>query len=151
LDDVDHFAAFPSTLVERLLTAFCPPEICSVCGHIRERIVERGGDSSADYMKDKDKTHFRSEQHQKQNMGAPTEYYYRPSKTVGWTTCNCGAKYIAGTVLDPFAGSGTVGEVARKLNRNAILLELNPDYGRLISERIMENVPPLSAYFPEDE
>ena len=49
------------------------------------------------------------------------------------------------------SGSGTVGEVARKLNRNAILLELNPDYGRLISKRIMEHTPPLSAYFPEDE
>lgn len=52
-----------------------------------------------------------------------------------------------GTVLDPFAGSGTVGEVARKLNRNAILLELNPEYKKLISKRIMEDMPPLTAYF----
>jgi hypothetical protein len=31
-----------------------------------------------------------------------------------------------GTVLDPFAGSGTVGEVASKLGRNAVLVEINP-------------------------
>lgn len=33
-----------------------------------------------------------------------------------------------GTVLDPFAGSGTVAEVALKLNRSGLLIELNPDY-----------------------
>jgi len=32
------------------------------------------------------------------------------------------------TVLDPFAGTGMVGHVAEKLNRNAILIELNPVY-----------------------
>lgn len=150
-DDVEHFAAFPPALAERIITAFCPDKICPVCGHIGERIVERDGDSSADYMKDKDKSHFKSEQHQKQNMGAPVEYYYRSSKTVGWTSCDCGANLIAGMVLDPFAGSGTVGEVARELNRNAILFDLNPDYGRLISERIMEHTPPLTSYYKEDE
>jgi len=151
LYDVDHFAAFSLLLAKRIITAFCPAEVCPVCGHIRKRIVERDGDSSADYMKDKDKTHFNSEQHQKQNMGAPIEYYYRPAKTTGWTSCNCDVGWVAGTVLDPFAGSGTVGEAARKLNRNAILFDLNPDYGRLISERIMEHTPPLSAYCAEDE
>ena len=33
-----------------------------------------------------------------------------------------------GTVLDPFAGSGTTGRVANRLGRRAILVELNPDY-----------------------
>lgn len=41
-----------------------------------------------------------------------------------------------GTVLDPFAGSGTVGEVCKSLNRNSILIELNPDYKPLIEKRI---------------
>jgi len=41
-----------------------------------------------------------------------------------------------GTVLDPFAGSGTVGEVALKLGRNAVLIEINPDYIRLIKKRL---------------
>ncbi|MCI0583088.1 MAG: site-specific DNA-methyltransferase [Chloroflexi bacterium] len=33
-------------------------------------------------------------------------------------------------VLDPFAGSGTTGLVARELGRRAILIDLNPDYVR---------------------
>jgi site-specific DNA-methyltransferase (cytosine-N4-specific) len=33
-----------------------------------------------------------------------------------------------GTVLDPFAGSGTVGLVANRLSRRAILIDLNPAY-----------------------
>jgi DNA modification methylase len=41
-----------------------------------------------------------------------------------------------GAVLDPFAGSGTVGEVALKLGRNAVLIEINPDYIRLIKKRL---------------
>jgi hypothetical protein len=32
----------------------------------------------------------------------------------------------AGTVLDPFGGAGTTGLVADRLQRNAILIELNP-------------------------
>jgi site-specific DNA-methyltransferase (cytosine-N4-specific) len=33
-----------------------------------------------------------------------------------------------GYVLDPFAGSGTVGMVANRLSRRAILIDLNPEY-----------------------
>lgn len=40
-----------------------------------------------------------------------------------------------GTVLDPFAGSGTTGKVTIKHGRNAILIELNPDYHQLINQR----------------
>jgi DNA modification methylase len=41
-----------------------------------------------------------------------------------------------GVVLDPFAGSGTVGEVAAKHGRDAILVELNPEYVKLIEQRV---------------
>jgi DNA modification methylase len=40
-----------------------------------------------------------------------------------------------GTVLDPFGGSGTTGQVALELGRNAILIELNPDYVKLARDR----------------
>lgn len=43
-----------------------------------------------------------------------------------------------GWVLDPFAGSGTTGEVARALGRNALLIDLNPDYVDMARERIQE-------------
>jgi len=40
-----------------------------------------------------------------------------------------------GTVLDPFGGSGTTGEVAAAEGRNAILIELNPNYTNLMRNR----------------
>ena len=40
-----------------------------------------------------------------------------------------------GLVLDPFAGSGTTGLVANNHKRNAVLIELNPDYIKIIKER----------------
>jgi DNA modification methylase len=33
-----------------------------------------------------------------------------------------------GVVLDPFAGSGTVGMVAQSLSRRAVLIDLNGEY-----------------------
>ena len=43
-----------------------------------------------------------------------------------------------GTVLDPFAGSGTTLAVAAELGRNAIGCELNPDYIALAERRIKD-------------
>ena len=38
-------------------------------------------------------------------------------------------------VLDPFGGSGTVGQVARRLGRRSVLIELNPAYVTLARKR----------------
>ncbi len=43
-----------------------------------------------------------------------------------------------GTVLDPFTGSGTTGEVAIKSGRQFVGIELNPEYLPLIRARITE-------------
>jgi DNA modification methylase len=48
-----------------------------------------------------------------------------------------------GTVLDPFGGSGTTGQVAMEEGRNAILCELNADYVGLIRKRIGGVTPSL--------
>ena len=40
------------------------------------------------------------------------------------------------TILDPFMGSGTTAFVAQKLHRNWIGIELNPEYCKLINERV---------------
>jgi DNA modification methylase len=42
---------------------------------------------------------------------------------------------VGGTVLDPFAGSGTTGMVALELGRKAILIELNPAYAEMCRQR----------------
>jgi DNA modification methylase len=44
-----------------------------------------------------------------------------------------------GTVLDPFGGAGTTGLVADRLGRNAILIELNPDYAAMANRRIKDD------------
>ena len=41
-----------------------------------------------------------------------------------------------GTVLDPFGGAGTTGLVADRLGRNAILIELNPEYAAMAERRL---------------
>lgn len=43
---------------------------------------------------------------------------------------------VGGTVLDPFGGAGTTGLVADRLQRNAILIELNPEYAAIADRRI---------------
>ena len=45
-----------------------------------------------------------------------------------------------GTVLDPFGGSGTTGIVANSHNRNAILVELNPDYVDIMQARFTKEL-----------
>jgi DNA modification methylase len=46
-----------------------------------------------------------------------------------------------GTVLDPFGGAGTTGLVADRLQRDAILVELNPSYIDIASRRILGDAP----------
>jgi DNA modification methylase len=46
---------------------------------------------------------------------------------------------IGGTVLDPFAGAGTTGMVADRLQRNALLIELNPAYAAMMDRRIRDD------------
>jgi DNA modification methylase len=46
-----------------------------------------------------------------------------------------------GTVLDPFGGAGTTGLVADRLQRNAVLIELNPTYAAMAEDRIRDEAP----------
>jgi DNA modification methylase len=46
-----------------------------------------------------------------------------------------------GTVLDPFGGAGTTGLVADRLQRDAILIELNPEYAEIARRRINGDSP----------
>jgi len=40
------------------------------------------------------------------------------------------------TVLDPFAGTGTTGVACKNLNRNYILIEQEPEYVKIIKDRL---------------
>lgn len=57
--------------------------------------------------------------------------------TIGWKNpCNCNAEFEPGTVLDPFAGSGTTGLVAIKERVNCIMVEIKPEYCEMIERRL---------------
>lgn len=45
-----------------------------------------------------------------------------------------------GIVLDPFMGAGTTGLVARKLNRNFVGIELNPEYIEIAESRLSKEL-----------
>ncbi len=49
------------------------------------------------------------------------------------------------TVLDPFAGSGTVGVVALRHQRNFVGIELNPEYAEMARARIENDGPLLNT------
>jgi DNA modification methylase len=52
---------------------------------------------------------------------------------------------IGGTVLDPFGGAGTTGLVADRLQRNAVLIELNPTYADMTERRVRDDAPLFQA------
>jgi site-specific DNA-methyltransferase (adenine-specific) len=52
------------------------------------------------------------------------------------TPCILAGSKPGDIILDPFAGSGTVGEAAEEYSRRAMLIELNPKYVQLIQRRL---------------
>jgi DNA modification methylase len=59
--------------------------------------------------------------------------------------CILAGSPAGGTVLDPFGGAGTTGLVADRLQRNAILIELNPEYADMAERRIFNDAPLLAG------
>lgn len=58
---------------------------------------------------------------------------------------------VGGTILDPFGGSGTVGLVADRLGRNAILCELSPEYVAIARKRLGGDIPLLASIVLEGD
>ncbi len=59
------------------------------------------------------------------------------------TPCVLAGSKESSWVLDPFLGSGTVGEVCKKLNRKFVGIELNPEYAEIAKRRLQPSVLPL--------
>jgi adenine-specific DNA methylase len=73
----------------------------------------------------------------KSTLGSGNGKLVGQRETLGWSpSCACNAATVPCTVLDPFAGSGTVAMVAIALGRTATLIELNPEYCTLARARI---------------
>ena len=56
-----------------------------------------------------------------------------------------------GTVLDPFGGAGTTGLVADRVGRDAILIELNPEYAAMAERRIKDDAPLFAEVIEAEE
>lgn len=133
-----HFATFPSKLIEPCILAGTSEKgVCSECGSPYRRVVEKTGE-------------FQRRLSTNNADGSPynkQDSFQNVYSTVDWKpSCSCNAPSTPATVLDPFAGSGTVGEVCHNLGRNAILIELNPAYVPLIEERAQVNNLLLEAF-----
>ena len=130
-----HFATFPKDLIEPCIKAGCPEKVCVKCGtpYVRNlKIIftpeRKTRDNMVNVIPGRDKpTRMNSK-----NMESLIK------KDLGFKKdCNCKTdEFKSGVVLDPFGGSGTTGIVSALNNRNAILIELNPEYIKIAEDRI---------------
>ena len=141
-----HFATFPPKLVEPCIKAGTSERgACPGCGAPWARVTETS------YTKNRPSAgsdpRSRSEDRQAQgSMGGHRGYrgnnLAKHTETTDWTpTCDHDADPAPCTVLDPFAGAGTVGLVADRLNRNAVLIEISAEYAEMAERRIRDDAP----------
>jgi hypothetical protein len=135
-----HFATFPPQLVERPLKAGCPREVCVECGKPKVREVRRTGGTIGkswhDHRRDKEAGMMQRSLSRAMKEDGNGEYRH---ETLGWRpTCDCGAAFEPGLVLDPFLGSGTTLCVAKELGLRGIGFELNATYCAMAARRIAD-------------
>lgn len=117
---------------------------CGSCGHVRDWKGDRfnpGSQEGSAYLGNDFHTPGKGTPRKKGSMGTSN------TKAHGWAPgCSCeDPSPVRATVLDPFSGSGTTGEVALKLGRNYIGIDINPEYLPLAQERITGQPQSISA------
>lgn len=151
-----HFATFPEALVEPCIKAGTSERgCCSVCGAPWIRAVEKGTSERPNGDQLEEFNHKRGIAPlpgQARNRWSGGDIPVKPQLSVDWQpSCTCNAETVPCVVLDPFGGSGTVAKVARDLNRDAVLIEINPAYVEIArrklraDEQLFENVKVITA------
>jgi DNA modification methylase len=148
-----HFATFPPKLIEPCILAGTSARgACEHCGAPWERVVEQTVTGKR-HVSPKDDNPARNDGGSVGSSRLHAQYFDYQSTTLGWRpTCACygdleriGTSSNAGTkpcvVLDPFGGAGTTGLVADRLGRDAVLVELNPEYAALGDDRMTDDAP----------
>ncbi|GCC10066.1 putative methyltransferase [archaeon] len=103
-----HYAVFPEALITKLLKPHAR-KICKKCGLPKKKILEAVlAQNSAEVKRSILK-----------KMG-------QLERVVGYEECDCEAGYRNKIVLDPFAGRGTVGKVAKELGMDYLLFDIDP-------------------------
>ena len=137
-----HFAVFPETLVDPLIKAGCPSEACIKCGKPKLPFFTDTGRYYDHRTGEYAEYHTRETKEKiMEATGASSSSVFNTEvikeKEIKWLpSCKCNADFEPGTVLDPFAGSGTVGVVVKKQGKSAILIEISPDYTEIIKNRL---------------
>lgn len=126
-----HYATFPPALCERPIEAMCPQRVCRTCGDPSRRMVETHHEPNRNTNGPQsiEKAHIK---------GGSAGYAQRADRvttTIGWTDCGHD-DWRTGIVLDPFAGSGTVLEVATGHGRDAIGIDLDERNLDLARQRV---------------
>lgn len=154
-----HSAAFPKGLVRDPIKA-CSSEkgCCSACGAPYERVTvkvrpedwaDQGVKTEKELVqRDMAKSIYGGNQKSRSISDIFGRALQSGVKQMGWRpTCRCNAgEPITCTVLDPFAGSGTTGAVARELGRSSIMIDLNPAYEALIKKRTMADIAAIESF-----
>jgi DNA modification methylase len=144
-----HFATFPTALVKPcILAGTSAAGCCSSCGAPFHRVIRKGkpnrehqkacgGDVNGEYNGKATKDYAAGRAEDPSEVKARILRGMVERETIGWApNCKCQQDSpIPCTVVDPFGGSGTTGLVALELGRSSILLELNPDYAAIASNR----------------
>jgi DNA modification methylase len=141
-----HFATFPPEVPRRAILAGTSERgVCAHCGAPWARVVEKRDTGRKQKMADGWETGPGSHRtiHPMGREAGATGVPVTENITIGWRpTCRCTAEApIAGTVLDPFLGSGTTALVADRLGRNCIGIELSPDYAAMARRRLEADAP----------
>ena len=140
----DHTAPFPPALVEVMLLSSTSPYTCAKCRKPWARVVDRPPRPRLDGRRSANsRDGGLTGEHGLESTGLSHGKYDEwlrdnPPRHLGWEpACQCGSGQVTPSlVLDPFAGSGTVGLVARQNGRSFVGIDLFDQYLSLARERI---------------
>ena len=149
-----HFATFPQSLPTKAIeVATSEAGCCPNCRAPYKRVVEKGlpdeehkalcgADSKGEYNGTAQKDYAPAKAQNPSATKARILAGMVKKITTGWTpTCDCPpSDPIPCLVLDPFSGAGTTILAARDLGRDAVGIELNPDYIEITEKRLETEV-----------
>ena len=142
-----HFATFPPALVEPCIKAGTSEKgVCGECGApwVRETESKTRFESGSGKAGNTPAGKYAGTEQAESGTYDIRMGPVKETRTVGWSpTCDHDAPTVPATVLDPFGGSGTVGLVADRLQRSAILIEINGEYAEMARRRIVGDAPLL--------
>ena len=146
-----HFATFPPKVIEPFILAGTSEKgCCPECGAPWVRVAQ------VSYRNDTTKTGRPAVGNDAQSAPGDTKAFAvrtrKHVKTLRWEpSCECDAgEPVPCTILDCFGGAGTTGLVADRHKRDAVLVEISPDYAEIARKRIVDDIGMLADVHVEE-